>query len=71
VAIQPGTFFINKVDIQKEITEKLFRNWQFSESPANLSLEEFIQKYSDELDKHSFNKRGNYFYDNRESQALI
>lgn len=58
-------FFINKEDIQKKITEKLFRNWQFSESPANLSLEEFIEKYSDELDKHSFNKRYNYFYDNR------
>ncbi|MDZ7624900.1 MAG: M48 family metalloprotease [Ignavibacteriaceae bacterium] len=58
-------FFIKKEDIQKEITEKLFRNWQFPESPANLSLEEFIQKYSDELDKHSFNKKYNYFYDNR------
>ncbi len=58
-------FFINKEDIQKEVTEKLFRNWQFSESPANLSLEEFIQKYSDEVDKHSFNKKYNYFYDDR------
>jgi len=58
-------FFINKEDIQKEITAKLFRNWQFSESPANLTIEEFIQKYSDELDKHSFNKKYNYFYDNR------
>jgi Zn-dependent protease with chaperone function len=58
-------FFINKEDIQKEITAKLFRNWQFSESPANLSLEEFLQKYSDEVDKHSFNNKYNYFYDNR------
>lgn len=58
-------FFINKEDIQKEVTRKLFRNWQFSESPTNLTIEEFIQKYSDELDKHSFNKKYNYFYDNR------
>jgi len=58
-------FFINKEDIQKEITAKLFRNWQFSESPTIITIEEFIQKYSDELDKHSFNKMYNYFYDNR------
>ncbi|NWG29724.1 MAG: M48 family metalloprotease [Ignavibacteriaceae bacterium] len=58
-------FFINKENIQKELTEKLFRNWQFSESPVNLSLEEFIQKYSEDLDKHSFDKKYNYFYDNR------
>jgi len=58
-------FFTNKKDIQKEITAKLFRNWQFSDSPTNLTIEEFIQKYSEELDKHSFNKMYNYFYDNR------
>jgi len=58
-------FFINKEDIQKEITGKLFRNWQFSESPTNLTHEEFIQKYSEDLDNHSFNKKYNYFYDNR------
>lgn len=58
-------FFINKEDIQKEVTNKLFRNWQFSESPTNLSIEEFILKYSDELENHSFNKMYNYFYDNR------
>ncbi|MCU0414407.1 MAG: M48 family metallopeptidase, partial [Ignavibacteriaceae bacterium] len=58
-------FFTNKEDIQKEITAKLFRNWQFSESPANLTLEEFVQKYSDDLDKNSFNKKYSYFYDNR------
>lgn len=58
-------FFINKEDIQKEVTNKLFRNWQFSESPTNLSIEEFILKYSGELENHSFNKMYNYFYDNR------
>ncbi|MCL4278944.1 MAG: hypothetical protein KJZ60_04565, partial [Ignavibacteriaceae bacterium] len=58
-------FFINKENIQKEVTNKLFRNWQFSESPTNLSIEEFILKYSGELENHSFNKMYNYFYDNR------
>jgi hypothetical protein len=58
-------YFINKEHIQKEITAKLFRNWQFSESPTDLTIEDFIQKYSDEFDKHSFNKKYNYFYDNR------
>lgn len=58
-------FFINKEDIQKKITARLFRNWQFSATPTNLSFEEFIQKYSEDFDNHSFNKKYNYFYDNR------
>ena len=58
-------YFINIEDIQKEITEKLFRNWQFSNSPTSLILEDFVEKYSEDLDNHSFNKKYNSYYDYR------
>jgi len=58
-------YFINIDEIQKEITEKLFRNWQFSNPPISLSLDEFAKKYSEDLDNHSFNNKYKSFYDYR------
>jgi hypothetical protein len=58
-------FFVNKEDLQKEITEKLFRNWQFADSPINLSLEEFEIKYLEELSKNLHDERYSYFYQYR------
>jgi hypothetical protein len=58
-------FFVNTEDLQKEITEKLFRNWQFADSPINLSLEEFEIKYLEELSKNLQDERYSYFYQYR------
>jgi hypothetical protein len=63
-------YFINIEDVQKEITEKLFRNWQFSDSSINLTLDQFKQKYSEEIGKHSFDKKYNYFYEYRDISSF-
>ena len=58
-------YFVNPEELQKEITEKLFRNWQFAEAPTDLSHSEFEEKYLGEIDKHSYDKRYSYFYEYR------
>lgn len=55
--------FINAEDIQKILTEKLFRFWQFPETPFNLTLKGFKKKYNEDADKHTFSKKYNYFYE--------
>ncbi len=56
------SFFINMEELQKEITERLFRNWQFSGIPANLSYEDFELKYMEEVHKSQYDERYSYFY---------
>jgi Zn-dependent protease with chaperone function len=58
-------FFVNVEDLQKEITEKLFRNWQFADAPVNLSFEEFEINYLEELSKNLYDDRYSYFYEYR------
>lgn len=58
--------FVNPDDIQKVLTEKLFRYWQFPEAPVNLSFEEFKQKYNEDAGKHTFSKKYNHFYELRD-----
>jgi len=58
--------FVNPDDIQKVLTEKLFRYWQFPEAPVYLSFEEFKQKYNDDAGKHTFSKKYNHFYELRD-----
>ena len=58
-------YFVNPEELQKEITEKLFRNWQFAETPTDLSHAEFEEKYVGEIDKHSYDPRYSYFYEYR------
>ena len=58
--------FVDPESIQKILTEKLFRYWQFQESPVNLSLEEFKEKYLEDSGKHTFNKEYNHFYEFRD-----
>lgn len=58
-------YFINIEELQKEITEKLFRNWQFSETPINLSQSEFEEKYMSEVQKNLYDERYGYFYEYR------
>jgi len=48
--------------LQKEITERLFKNWQFSDTPVNLSYEDFEQKYMEEVHKSQYDERYSYFY---------
>jgi len=58
-------YFVNPEELQREITEKLFRNWQFAEAPVDLSYSEFEKIYMDEINKHSYDKRYSYFYEYR------
>ncbi len=57
--------FVDSDSIQKTLTEKLFRYWQFQETPINLSLEEFKEKFHEDSDKHTFDKKYNHFYEFR------
>ena len=58
-------YFVNPEELQKEISEKLFRNWQFAETPVDLSYSEFEEMYIDEINKHSYDQRYSYFYEYR------
>ncbi|MDH3269172.1 MAG: M48 family metalloprotease, partial [Ignavibacteria bacterium] len=58
--------FVDLEEIQKTLTEKLFRYWQFQEAPVNHSLEEFKEKYLEDSEKHTFNKKYNHFYEFRD-----
>jgi hypothetical protein len=58
--------FVNPEEIQKVLTEKLFRYWQFPEAPVNLSFEEFKEKYNEEAGKHTFSRKYNHFYELRD-----
>ena len=58
--------FVNPEEIQKVLTEKLFRYWQFPEAPVNLSFEEFKKKYNEDAGKHTFSKKYNHFYELRD-----
>jgi hypothetical protein len=55
--------FVNAEDVQKILTEKLFRFWQFQETPVNLTLKRFKKKYNEDADKHTFSKKYNHFYE--------
>jgi len=55
--------FVDHENIQKILTEKLFRFWQFPETPVNLTLKGFRKKYNEDADKHTFSKKYNYFYE--------
>ena len=52
--------------VQKKLTEKLFRNWQYSDNPSNLNIEAFKEKYQEESNKYSFDNRYNHFYEFRD-----
>ena len=58
-------YFVNIEVLQKEITEKLFRNWQFSETPINISQSEFEEKYMGDIQKNLYDERYGYFYEYR------
>ena len=55
--------FVDFEAIQKTLTEKLFRYWQFQETPVNLTHEEFKEKYNEDADKHTFSRKYNHFYE--------
>jgi hypothetical protein len=58
--------FVDSESIQKTLTEKLFRYWQFQETPANISLEQFKEKFHEDSDKHTFSRKYNHFYEFRD-----
>ena len=58
--------FVDSESVQKTLTEKLFRYWQFQETPVNLSLDQFKEKFHEDSDKHTFNKKYNHFYEFRD-----
>lgn len=53
-------------NLQKKLTEKLFRNWQYSGTPVILGFETFKEKYSEEANKYKFDKKYNHFYEFRD-----
>lgn len=56
------SYFVNREELQKEITERLFRNWQFAGTPVILTYEDFEQKYMEEIHKGQYDERYSYFY---------
>lgn len=59
-------YFDDTDSIQKTLTEKLFRNFPFKDSPSLMSFEEFKKNYAEDADKHNFDKKYNYFYEFRD-----
>ena len=59
-------FFMNADDLQKNITEKLFKNWQFSETPVNIEQKDFELRYTADVQKNSYDERYSYFYEYRD-----
>jgi hypothetical protein len=49
--------------LQRELTDKLFQRFNYSEDPKNLSLEDFKRRYTSGLEKIRFDKMYNNFYD--------
>jgi hypothetical protein len=58
-------YFVSAEDLQKEVTNKLFRNWEFSGPPVNLTLSEFEDKYMSEVKRILYDDRYSYFYEYR------
>ena len=59
-------YFDDTESLQKNLTEKLFRNFPFKDSPSLMSFEEFKMNYAEEAEKHNFDKKYNYFYEFRD-----
>ena len=57
---------MNADDLQKNITEKLFKNWQFSETPINIEQKDFELRYTADVQKNSYDERYSYFYEYRD-----
>ncbi|MCW8961761.1 MAG: M48 family metallopeptidase, partial [Ignavibacteriaceae bacterium] len=53
-------------NLQKKLTEKLFRNWQYSDTPVILDFKAFKKRYSEEVHKYRFDKKYNHFYELRD-----
>ena len=58
--------FSDVENLQKKLTEKLFRNWQYSDTPVILDFETFKEKYSEEANKYRFDIKYNHFYEFRD-----
>jgi Zn-dependent protease with chaperone function len=56
----------NRESVQIELTNKLFKMFSYSEEPKNLSLQEFWERYDQELARYKFDKRYNYFYNTKD-----
>ena len=58
--------FSDVENLQKKLTEKLFRNWHYSDTPVILDFEIFKEKYSEEANKYRFDIKYNHFYEFRD-----
>ena len=60
----------DKESLQRELTDKLFQRFNYSEDPKNLSLEDFQHRYISGLEKIRFDKKYNYFYNTRNTSVF-
>ncbi|HEY6435816.1 MAG TPA: M48 family metalloprotease, partial [Ignavibacteriaceae bacterium] len=67
VSVEPAwNLFVESESVQKTLTEKLFRYWQFQETPVNLSMDQFMEKFHNDSEKHTFSSKYNHFYEYRD-----
>jgi hypothetical protein len=67
VSVEPAwNLFVDSESVQKKLSEKLFRYWKFQETPLNLSLNEFKERFHEDSDKHTFSRKYNHFYEFRD-----
>ena len=60
------TLFTDVENLQKKLTEKLFRYWKYSETPTFLDLDSFTDKYKEDYAKYNFHSMYNHFYELRD-----
>ncbi len=62
----PASLIFSDIEkLQKELTEKMFKDIQYSENPAAISLGVFKEQYKQEYQNNIFPKVFNGYYDNK------
>lgn len=60
-----SSVFSNIEKTQKDLTERLFKDIQYSESPVSISLDSFEKQYNKDYQSNIFPKIYNGYYDNK------
>ena len=56
----------NREALERNLTNKLFQRFQYSEETTNMDLKEFKERYSKETETFKFDKRYNSFYNTKD-----
>ncbi len=60
-----SSIFSNIEETQQKLTQRIFKEVQYSEKPTSISLSVFIEKYKQEYQNNIFPKIYNGYYDNK------